>query len=391
MLPVLDQVTPFSYEDPWNQPLPERLQQLCAGKRRIAYFYELADNSTFRYRVYNMAQVLNQQPDEVSASYFFLNDLHALEEIVRQADMLVICRARYDWRINQLITTFRNKDKPVLFDVDDLVFNTDYSHLLLTSLAQDVTSPLVWNDWFASMGRIGATLKMCDGAITTNEFLAEQLAQFARVPVAVVPNFINREQMALSDQVFAAKQETMRPANDGYIHLGYFSGSPSHNRDFALATGALEAAMEEDERLGVVLVGYIEPPASWARFGLRVHRFPFHDYVNLQRLIGSVEFNIMPLQYNTFTNCKSELKYFEAAVVGTLSIASPSFTYARAIRHGDNGYLAQAHQWLSAIRHAVSNIDDYAAMARRARDDARGKYAWTEQRATILAALSIVD
>ena len=57
----------------------------------------------------------------------------------------------------------------------------------------------------------------------------------------------------------------------------------------------------------------------------------------------------MPLQYNAFTNCKSELKYFEAAVVGTQTIASPMFTYARAIRHGENGYLAQAHQWADRI------------------------------------------
>jgi len=36
-----------------------------------------------------------------------------------------------------------------------------------------------------------------------------------------------------------------------------------------------------------------------------------------------VEIVIAPLQENVFTNCKSELKYFEAAIVGTIPSYSP--------------------------------------------------------------------
>ncbi len=63
---------------------------------RVAYFYERADNSTFRYRIYNMVQVLNSVADGPSASYFFLDDLHRLDDIAERADVLVICRAGYD-------------------------------------------------------------------------------------------------------------------------------------------------------------------------------------------------------------------------------------------------------------------------------------------------------
>jgi len=111
--------------------------------------------------------------------------------------------------------------------------------------------------------------------------------------------------------------------------------------------------------------------------------------VNLQRLIGSVEFNLMPLQTNIFTDCKSELKYFEAAAVGTQSIASPTCTYRQVIRHGDNGYLAQAHQWFEVIRQAVAGIGQYRAMAERSRADALAKFAWYNQRAPILRALGL--
>ena len=97
----------------------------------------------------------------------------------------------------------------------------------------------------------------------------------------------------------------------------------------------------------------------------------------------------MPLQYNTFTNCKSELKYFESAIVGTHSIASPSHTYARAIRHGETGYLAQACSWETVMRTALDRLGNYREMSERAYEDARNKYAWLHQGECILEALNI--
>ncbi len=386
----LDAIKPFDYHDPWHIPLPERLRTLARGRQRVAYFYELADNSTFRYRIYNMAHVLNAGGTDISSSYFFLADMHRLDEIADIADLLVICRTRYDHRVNHLVSAFRKRRKRVLFDTDDLVFDTDYTHLLVKTLDLDINNPQVWNDWYAYVGRLGATLKLCDGAVTTTEYLAGKIREFANVPVEIVPNFINPEQLTLSDEIFEAKRG-MSVLDNERIHLGYFSGSPSHNRDFALVAPALETALEDDDRLALAVVGYIEPGPEFKRFGDRVTKFPFHDYVNLQRLIGSVEFNLMPLQHNVFTHCKSELKYFEAAVVGTQSIASPTHTYARAIEHGNNGYLAQVHQWLDAIKQAVSELDGYSAMAERSRADARGKYAWTEQRGAVISALGLKD
>ena len=375
-------------EAPWTAALPDRLRALARGHARVAYFYEQPDDSTFRYRVYNMTQALDDGSGEVSASYFFLADLPRLPEIVELADVLVICRARYDHRVNHLVNAFHGSGKRVLFDVDDLVFDVRYGHLVQRTLDQDLDDPKVWNDWFAYSSRIGMTLGLCDAAVTTNECLADRIREFADLPVAVVPNFMNREQLAVSEPIFAARQ-ARRAGDDGLIRLGYFSGSPSHNRDFAIVSPALEAALEQDDRLRLVVAGYIEPGPLLARFGHRVERHPFYDFVTLQGLVGSVDLNLVPLQYNAFTNCKSELKYFEAAIVGTQTIASPTYAYARAIIHGENGYLAQAHQWLDRIRGATADLDSLEVMARRSYAHARDGYAWFHQRARILSALGL--
>ena len=377
------------YSDPWNVPLHERIKTLARGKRRVAYFYETANNSTFRYRAYNMVQVLNDEKNcDVSASYFFLDDLHRMDEIAGYADLLVICRSGYSHRIHQLITRFRTQRKRVLFDIDDFVFNTSYAHLIISTLGQDTDQPEVWDYWFAYLGRMGETLRMCDGAITTNDYLAARIAEFSGSPVNVVPNFINKEQLNHSEMMFRSK-EVSGFSRDDKICLGYFSGSPSHNLDYAIITSALEEVLENDPRVELMVVGYIEAGPELSRFGRRIKRQHFHDYVNLQRLVGSVEFNLMPLQLNDFTNCKSDLKYFEAAIVGTLSIASPTCTYAAAIQDGENGYIAQAHQWASVIQRAIANIGTYSDKAATAYADARLKNGWFNQRESILRALGM--
>lgn len=386
MFSSLSLVPAFPYVDPWCQGLTERLRMLWRRKRRVAYFYDLPNNSTFRYRAYNMVQALNAMDHDISASYFFMSDLYRLDEIADAADILVICRTCYDHRVNRVISAFHNRRKRVLFDVDDLVFDTDFAPLILTSLDQDPDNPNVWDYWFSYCSRMGATLKLCDGAITTNEFLAGHIQKFSGLPVKVVPNFINKEQLELSDQLFKAKA-TLKPGEDGIVHFGYFSGSPSHNRDFALVIPALESILEEHKNTGLVVVGYIEAGPALKRFSSRVSYYPFHDYVNLQRLVASVEFNLIPLQYNTFTNCKSELKYFEAAIVGTQSIASPSFTYTKAIVDGETGYISQTFSWEKVMQTALNGLGTYREMAERAYVDVRERYAWFNQCGLILDAL----
>lgn len=387
---ALQDIPSFPYADPWLQPVSARLSMLYRCELRIAYFYEAPNNSSFRYRAYNMAQVLNESIESnVSASYFFLSDSARFDEIADAADILVICRSRYCHQVSGLITKFRARRKRVMFDIDDLVFDTDYAHMVVTTLGLDVTQSGLWDDWFAMISRMGQTLRLCDCAITTNEFLAQRLADYSGLPVSVVPNFMNKEQLDMAAKVFAAKERVCF-SGSGQITLGYFSGSPSHRLDYAIVESALADVLAERSNVEVMVVGYIDHGPAMRKFGHRVTRKPFHDYVNLQRLLGTVEFNLMPLQSNAFTDCKSELKYFEAASVGTLSIASPSFTYSRAISDGETGYLSKAHEWTESILRAIDQSTEvYASMATRAREDALRKFGWQHQRDTILNALQL--
>ncbi|MCV3216726.1 hypothetical protein OGM63_25015 [Plectonema radiosum NIES-515] len=374
---ILDE-NQIPYSDPWLASYEERIKQLGSGDKRVAYFYENPDNSTFRYRVYNMIQVLQNSTNNISAAYFSNDDEENLAPVIELADVIVICRTRYTDKINRFISSAKAKDKKVLFDIDDLIFNTSYTHLILNTLDQDLSHPNLWDVWFAYASRLGETLKLCDGAITTNKFLADQISRFASKSTYVIPNFLNNEQMRVSNQIFQQKIKSGF-RRDEKIYLGYFSGSPTHNKDFALISNALIHLFEKYSNIMLRIVGHLELKGGIKNYSSRIGFFPFQDFINLQHLIGQTEINLMPLQDNIFTNCKSELKFFEASIVGTLSVASPTFTYANAIRDGKTGYLSKSFEWFHKLDSIISSLDNYPEIAKASYDDVEEKYAWYNQ------------
>lgn len=133
--------------------------------------------------------------------------------------------------------------------------------------------------------------------------------------------------------------------------------------------------LASDRRLTLRLVGFLDLPPSSTRFRDRIEHHSLQDFLNLQRLIGETEINLVPLRNNVFTNCKSELKYFEAAAVGTCTLASPTFAFKEVIRNGVNGWIANGHEWAEPIAEVTSDWAVYVDVAERAAAHARATYA----------------
>ena len=218
----------------------------------------------------------------------------------------------------------------------------------------------MWDYWFAYISRMGALLRLCDGATATNRFLADRIEDFAQLPTSIVPNFLNGQQVSASDQVRRA-----RPSTSAVTSIGYFSGTPTHNRDFELVSGALAKVMTRHRQLRLTIVGFLDVGRFLHGLEDRVDVLPLTDFVTLQRLIGNTDLNIVPLQINTFTNSKSELKYFEAAIVGTPTLATPTYTYRGAITNEVNGYLVDAYDWEDRLEQAVSGGLDLEGVSAR--------------------------
>ena len=368
------------YDPPWErEPLEARLAAIKRDTTSIVWLYEKPDTSTFRYRVSNMVEAIASDPARrATATWFAVDEIAALLPRLPAIDTLGLARVRYDADVARLIAAAKAQGVRILFDCDDLVFDTRYVHLLLDTLDQDTKPAAAWDWWFAYVGRIEATARLCDGAITTNPFLAEQLAETVPGPVCIVPNFLNRRQQEVSETLLAAKR-ARGFAGEGPVTIGYFSGTPSHNRDFAIVNPALTRLLDRDPDVRVQVVGFMDATGPLAAHVGRVDRVPLHDWINLQRLIAEVEINVAPLQENVFTNCKSELKFFEAAIVGTWTLATPTMPFKRAIRSADMGRLTRAEDWDRALAEAVTLVRcpaRYAPIAEANAAAVRDAYGW---------------
>jgi hypothetical protein len=152
----------------------------------------------YRYRVLNQIEQLNAGfLESIEIFYCNLNPI-----IVRDFRIIIFYRCPWTEQVDEAISLSKKLNKKVLFDIDDLVIDTKYTNLIpYIQEAFSSSEKKVYND---GVVRIGKTLKLCQGAITTTEALAKELKKFVS-EVFINPNTASEEMLKLSE--FALKKK----------------------------------------------------------------------------------------------------------------------------------------------------------------------------------------
>lgn len=362
--------------EPWKISLETRIQTVISaanqGRRVAIMVYREADTSTFRYRCYNVFQIT--QTGDWQSVYFFLNELEWVKKLLDTCNLLILSRIKWSYPLNALIKSARKRSMPVLFDVDDLICHISYLPLLTNTLNVHFGSEEDYDFWFSYIARHQAVASQVDGFITTNPFLGQKLSGIFNKPYQVIMNSLNVEQLDVSKTCRERKKyaSSLMP-----FTIGYFSGTPSHINDFRMVHQELIQLLEDYPEIELKIVGYMDFPKEMQDLiqKKRVHFSPLVDFMELQRLIAQVDVNIVPLVQNTFTNCKSELKFFEAAAVDTVTVATPTYTYANSIQHRETGFLCSQGEWYDTIAELYNDAELRNHIAKRAESYCLEKYA----------------
>ena len=203
--------------------------------------------------------------------------------------------------------------------------------------------------------RMAATLRACDLVTCPTEELAHEARQLGR-PAYVLPNGFDRA----SHNVARAARREWSQMSDDLLRIGYAGGSRTHQRDFAVAAPAIIRLLGEMPNLrltvfrdpssgeGLVLLNEFPELAALAD---RIEWRNMVALADLPKELARFDVNIAPLEPgNPFCDAKSELKFFEAALAGVPTVASPTGPFARAIIHGETGFLADSDEaWYQAI------------------------------------------
>ena len=318
--------------------------------KKVLYIVEDTESAQFRYRVKNVAEALGGRDYKVE--WVLKSKLESVK--LDEFDLVVIVRQTdKDGTIGRFIDLVHVASKKVLFDLDDLIF--DYRDIPVLMRATNSKNVLYWVGYVWGIRRVA---KKVDGFICTNEFLAGKLKRSFGNPVKVIRNSLNREQVEISEK-FVKKKDVRKIANSGFS-IGYFSGSPTHTKDFALVESELIRFLESHDDAKLRIVGYMNLSKRMQQLKDlgKIEMAQPVDYLRLQVLMSKVDVNIAPLVINDFTNCKSELKFFEAAVVETTTIASPNYSFKKAIMNGENGFLAKPGEWFDKLDYLYNHPEE---------------------------------
>ena len=334
-----------------------------------------------RYRVEHQMEQL----EACGMSSLCVNAWELTPDVAALARVFVIFRCPHTPEVERCIKQIHSLNKRVLFDVDDLVFDTAYTDNIpyLATMTPDGRA-----GYDELVRRMGMTLDLCDGAITTTPTLARELSKRVN-PVLVNKNVASEEMHYLSERavyerdVLPALSEAQVPSEDAHrwkvacrrhkertsrgFTIGYFSGSITHNDDVNLVLPALARFMRDypDARLHVV--GELDLPEELTAFGDRIVRLPFIPWRRLPQQLSFVDVNLIPLADTLFNAAKSENKWVEAALVKVPSIASKVGRLAECIEDGVTGLLcASEDNWYGALVRLHNDASLRASLAEQA-------------------------
>jgi O-antigen biosynthesis protein len=312
-----------------------------------------------RYRCEHQAEQLQLLGKSAEVMHLENVDLAAM---VDHYDSFVLNRVSWSDDVAVFVDRAAACGKRVVFDTDDLVFEPDLGrYLAFMDKWPEESRRAEW-------GRMDAyrrTLEGCGRATVSTEPLAE--AARKRVPeVEVVYNVVSAEMIRLADAALASSN-----ARGDEVTVAYLSGTGTHDRDFLEAADAVLAALDRFPHVRFLAVGKLQLDDRFARFGSRVTKLPLQPWQSLPEILSGIDVNLAPLEAdNPFTECKSCVKYLEAALLGVPTIASPRPDFVRVIEHGRNGFLADDRDtWRETLEALIGSSAIRAEVGAQARAD----------------------
>ncbi len=310
------------------------------------------------YRTCNVAEELSFNGFVSSVT---ISDNPCLLHLAKNFKIFVFHKVIYSEKIKNFVNEIKKQNKEIVFETDDLNFDPQY--LLQMDYYKNAT-PEERRNFENGLGREILEDDYVRVATTTTNYLARKIEEKGK-KVFVVKNKISEREMKLADSII--KKEKIK---DGFIRVGYFSGTPSHDKDFATIAKALAEILENHKNVKLVLAGPLEIDDSLNKFKERIDILPRVSRDKYYENIYGVDINLAPLELgNSFCESKSELKFIEAGVVGVPTVAVGNETYSGAIIDGADGFLAKTkEEWIIKLEMLISDGNLRKIMGEKARE-----------------------
>jgi len=272
--------------------------------------------------------------------------------VARKADLILIQRQFPALSNEKVINALLRLGIPIVYDLDDMFLDVPTSHPSYIELSKRAA----YVKW---------ALNEVDLVTVSTSQLKESLGRHTSRPICVQPNLLDWN-------LFDAQPRR----HDGAFRF-LVSGTSTHRWDWALI----------EEPLAEILNRY-RKVARAVFFGQLPKRFVGHpsvEFIDFEDRYGhyasrlralDIHAALVPLEDNSFNQCKSNIKWLEYSAAGMPGAYSDLAPYQSSIRHGESGLLVNntADAWFHAMDFLISNPEARSVMIDNARRQVREQY-----------------
>jgi glycosyltransferase involved in cell wall biosynthesis len=327
--------------------------------RSVAIVGNLEIPQCYFYRIEQKVEHLEAAGYSVTV-YNFHNQLHQFVSDVYKYQSVIFYRVPSTIPVLAAIRKATELGLVTFYDMDDLLFYEDSSSASYESyLGQITREDYVGIKLEVPMYR--HAISVCDYAIAPTSALAAEMAKIVSSGRA----FVHRNAFGRAHERFAMDSPAARGGKR--VTIFYGSGTKRHKEDFRdlVEPALVEIVKRYGPLVHVVLAGdtvtseagriwYVNPtiPAE-ALESIRQNITvidPLWDIDEYWALLQSCDINLAVLKQNLITDCKSEIKWMEAAMFGIPSVVSGSATHREVVEHGVTGLICDTpEEWIDAL------------------------------------------
>jgi len=310
------------------------------------------------YRAYGVAEELAYHGFRCAVT---MPDNPRLKSSADRFRIFVFHKVTYTEKIRDFIEEIKKQKKEIIFDTDDLDFDPQYLKFM------DYYSKISAEERQEYEKGIGAEIlndPYVKIATTTTSYLAEKLREHGK-KVFIVSNKISDKEWEIAAEIYEQNKLT---APSSEVAIGYYSGTPSHDKDFSTIADVLLRIMAKHEKVKLVLAGPLDANHRLDKFSARIEVLPRVPRDKYYSNVAKCDINLAPLEHdNPFCEAKSEIKFIEAGVLGIPTVAVKNRTFSEVIHDGTDGFLAGTkEEWVSKIEKLITDEDLRRTMGEKA-------------------------
>lgn len=347
-----------------NYTLP---QSLPRHKLSILLIVEERIEHCFRYRVNQKIEQL--QHSGYQTSWVSWRELENARYLLQFYHIVIFYRVPA-WRdVIALIEMAKALKKIVIFDIDDLVFAPEWYPEPFESYQKQLSKE-EYQGLVEGVKLYQEALSHCDFAIGSTPPLKTAMAEIVGDGNA----FYHRN--GLDNSILSFIEAPPIKCKRDYLSILYGSGTKTHDADFELIASAIAQLFKRYSHLRLTIIGYLNIPPVLKPYHSRIDRIPFLTSTEAYwQFLAQADINIAPLTSSKFNDCKSEIKWLEAAILGVPSVVSATLTYREALEDGTDAFLAaNPQEWEEKLKRLILDANLRHDIAEKARKKALQDY-----------------